>query len=353
MKRLSFALLLFLLGCSDLVEVPAGPDEPGPPNPPPPPVGTERIALTDLSIGNYLGFPGGLYPAGSNTPSAEHAAMGMARAAQIRPRNASGAPSNRGKYVLLSIGMSNTTQEFCSPEPQMACNSWTFMGKAAVDPAVNHTTLAIVNGASGGQTADTWDARTDPNYDLVRNTQLTPRGLTENQVQIVWMKLAHRQPTVSLPSLSSDAYQLVRAQGAVLRALEQRYPNLQQVFISSRTYAGYAVTALNPEPYAYESGFAVKWTIEAQIEEMAGAAPDAFAGSLDSNTVAPWVAWGPYLWANGTDTRTDGLLWQPVDFSQDGTHPSQSGEGKVGSLLLDFFKTSSFTKCWFLAGQTC
>src|ERR1051326_5798250 len=99
--------------------------------------------------------------------------------------------------------------------------------------------------------------------------------------------------------------------GQIARALKARYPNMRQVFFSSRIYAGYATSQLNPEPYAYESGFAVKWVIESQIAEMAGQPrSDTRAGSLryDDGT-APWLAWGPYPWAAGTQPRSDGLTW--------------------------------------------
>lgn len=36
--------------------------------------------------------------------------------------------------------------------------------------------------------------------------------------------------------------------------------------MSSRTYGGYATTELNPEPYAYQSGFSVKWLVQDQLE---------------------------------------------------------------------------------------
>jgi hypothetical protein len=144
--------------------------------------------------------------------------------------------------------------------------------------------------------------------------------------------------------------------GAIVRALKVRYPNLQQVFLSSRTYGGYATTQLNPEPYAYESGFSVKWLIQAQIEQMrnGGHIVDARAGDLNYNSVAPWIGWGPYLWADGTNARSDGLTWERADFVNDGTHPApESGVKKVGTLLLNFFKTSPYTRCWFLASETC
>jgi hypothetical protein len=143
--------------------------------------------------------------------------------------------------------------------------------------------------------------------------------------------------------------------GNIVRALKTRYPHLQLVFFSSRIYAGYATTTLNPEPYAYESGFAVKWIIQAQIDQMrnGGTIVDTRAGDLSLNSGAPWLAWGPYLWADGTTPRSDGLVWLQNDLAADGTHPSQSGQQKVGSMLLAFFAGSSYTMPWFCALPGC
>jgi hypothetical protein len=316
-----------------------------------------RVPLSELGAGSYKGFPGGLYPGGSNSAPAAHAAAGIARAQGIVPRDTAGTPSPSGSIVLLSIGMSNTTQEFCSgSSTTTSCTAWSFMGQAAADPAVNGTTLAIVNGARGGQDAQAWDAATDANYDSVRLNRLGPLGLTERQVQVAWVKQADAGPQDSLPSSQADAYRLETYLGNIVRALKARYPNLQLVFLSSRIYAGYATTALNPEPYAYESGFAVKWLVQAQSDQMAngGTVTDVRAGDLNYDSGAPWIGWGPYLWADGTTPRQgDGLAWQPADFAPDGTHPSQSGQQKVGTQLLAFFKGSAFTKCWFVTGGSC
>lgn len=313
-----------------------------------------RVALTDLGTGTYLGFPGGLYPGGLNTPPSDHQNAGIAHRNSIRPLDINGNPAANGKYVLISIGMSNTTQEWCSQGSGLPCDSWTLMGRAATDAAVNKTTLVLVNGAAGGQDAEAWTSAGSSNYDRVRDTRLVPFGLSEKQVQVAWIKQANASPNSSLPASGADAFILEQNLGRIVRAMKVRYPNLQQVFFTSRIYAGYATSALNPEPYAYESGFSVKWLIEAQITQSRSGTQDSRAGDLSyAGSTAPWLAWGPYLWANGTTARSDGLTWVPSDFSSDGTHPSQSGESKVAAALLDFFKTSTFTKCWFLAGQSC
>ncbi|MCK6456894.1 MAG: hypothetical protein L6Q92_10245 [Phycisphaerae bacterium] len=312
--------------------------------------------LPELGAGLYLGlYEGGLYPGGSNDVPPAHAAEGLIRAAALQPLSTTGQPDANGKIVLLSIGMSNTTQEFCAPNSDIQpCTPWSFMGQAAVDPRVNHSTLVIVNGARGGQVATSWDSPTDPNYDQVRDTRLAPSGVTEAQVQAAWVKVAQAQPSVSLPAANADANTLLVAMGGIARALKGRYPNIQVAFYSSRIYAGYAnnTSTLNPEPYAYESGFSVKWLVEAQIEQLAGGPVDPQAGDL-ALSVAPWVAWGPYIWADGINRNDDGLYYVCADLTNDGTHPSPSGQGKVGTKLLDFFLHSPFAVPWFRVPGSC
>ena len=76
---------------------------------------TGRVPLTDLGAGLYLGqFEGGLYPNGSNTLPDAQMQAGLAAASAIVPRDVSGNPDPQGgKVILLSIGMSNTSDEWC------------------------------------------------------------------------------------------------------------------------------------------------------------------------------------------------------------------------------------------------
>ena len=55
---------------------------------------------------------GGLYGHGQNVPPQSHLQAAQVQTALIVPRDALGNPSDAGKIVLISLGMSNTTQEF-------------------------------------------------------------------------------------------------------------------------------------------------------------------------------------------------------------------------------------------------
>src|SRR5262249_36520602 len=116
-------------------------------------------------------------------------------------------------------------------------------------------------------------------------------------------------------------------------------------YFTSRVYAGYATTTLNPEPYAYESGFTIKWLIDAQVSGDPGLNYNPAIGTV----MAPWMAWGPYLWTDGMTPRSDGLGWPCTYLSTDGTHPSTLGRDVIADSLLAFFHADETTAPWYLA----
>jgi hypothetical protein len=352
--RYTLVLLTFggaLVGCAP---------PPPPPAPPPKPIvpalptDTVRIPLTDLLGGSYYGNAGGLYPGGSNQPPADHDSAARTRRNSIKPLDVNGDDSPFGKYVLLAIGGANVSGTWCSASSAPPCAAWTFMGKAAADPSINHYTLVVVNGAADSLDAPSWTSPASPAYDRVKIGRLAPLGLSENQVQAVWVNLSDPKPTTSLPADSADAFKLLTNLSQVMRALRVRYPNLRLLFVSSAPYGGYVTTGPTAEPYAYESGFSVKALIESQIGEMRGRAINPHVGSLEyTKKVTVPILWGAYTWANGSVPRSDGVSWTRADFANDGIHLSQAGESKIAGMLIDFFKTSPNTRCWFLVNQVC
>lgn len=310
-----------------------------------------QVPLTDLAEGLYLDrFQGGLYENGKNTPPADHLLAGRNRAVNgIRPRNTAGAVDGAdGKVILLSIGYSNPHQEF-GGMGSFDYMPHTFMGQAESHPVTDQKHLVMMNGARGGQDVTRWMDAASPNYARIRD-DLSGGGYSRMQVQAVWLSLNNRiasAPMPSLPAADAEAYRLVGQLGAVARLLRQEYPNLSIAFLSSRTYGGYTPNnGAHPEPYAYETAFANKWLIEAQLRQIRTGQVDPVAGDLGPGA-APLLAWGPYMWADGTTPRGDGLRWLRSDYEPDNVHPSAAGEEKAGRMLLDFFRTSPYAQPWF------
>jgi hypothetical protein len=332
--RLALLAAVVAAGCGDDA-APSVPSSPSSPTSPTQAVGCGRTSvgltpLSDLGSGVYQGRTGGLYPNGSNARPGPHESEGLSRARAIVPMDRDGRPDPNGRYVLASLGMSNTTQEFS-----------TFKPLADAD-ATRDSHLVVVDGAQGGQTAMLWASPGCACWATL-DARLASAGVTAAQVSVIWMKHADAGPTGGFPS---HVQTLQNELASILSILSGKFPNLRLVYLSSRIYAGYATSTLNPEPYAYESGFAVKALVEGQISGAAGLAytPGGMGGGI------PWIAWGPYLWADGMTPRRDGLTWACSDLSSsDGTHPSTSGQRKVADMLLAFFQTDSTARAWYIA----
>jgi len=294
--------------------------------------------LTDLGNNPYVRmdgtvteFTGGLYPHGSNTRPPELEAATLSLAEQITPLNTEGLPDPAGKIILLSIGMSNVESEFNR-----------FIHLAQDDPQINPN-VVLLNGAISGRTAERW---VDPqagtwvevNYRLLRG-KLSPL-----QVQAAWVK----QTLLGAGDFPAKTLELQSDLEAIARNLKQIFPNLKIAYFSSRTRSYAYPRGLSPEPQAFEGGFAVKWMIEKQLEGDPSLNYDPERGPVQ----APLLVWGPYLWIDGTNPRSDGRTWLAEDMAQDCVHPSESGRTKVAEMLMEFFKTDTSTTSWFLAGGT-
>jgi Cu/Ag efflux protein CusF len=304
-----------------------------PPMPPLPKVDTSKLRpLTALGREKYQGFEGGLYPEGKNVRPTAHEAAGLALAKQVQPLDTDGKPSQEGAVVLLSVGMSNTAQI-----------SQGFY-KALSGETQRNLRLVFVNGAQGGMTAaaiqDPEDNSRGTKYWTTVDDRLKQAGLSRAQVQVIWIKQADAGPREGFPAY---AQKLQEELTRIVQLLPSRFPNIKLVYLSGRTYGGFARTPLNPEPYAYESGFSVKWLIEQQLKGEVALNYDPKKGPVK----APWLSWGPYLWDNGVVKRADGYHPEESDFAADGTHHAGPGVEKMGNLLLQFFKTDSTARPWF------
>lgn len=298
---------------------------------------TGLIPITDMAEQQYKGQMGGLYPEGKNTPSESLKAAAQKELKAIQPLNAQGEPAETGKIGLISLGMSNTTQEFSA-----------FKKLADADPNKSPF-VVIVDCAQGGQAAHQWAYPDEsankkrPSPWTVMDQRIKEANLSPTQVQVVWLKQAQMGPA-QLGEFPKHAESLRDDIAVILRMLKMRFPNLRIAYLSSRIYGGYATGALNPEPYAYESAFSVRWLIEEQTKGTLDLNWDPANGQVKS----PLLLWGPYLWADGVKGRkTDELVWKREDLAGDGTHPSTSGREKVARMLLQFFKSDPNAGSWF------
>lgn len=295
---------------------------------------TPLTDLVTLGTGTYLGTQGGLYQNGSSVMPDSHDADGVSFATAIQPLNSSGQPDPNGKYVLLLVGMS------CA-----RASALQFIQDAYADPSINPN-LVIVSAAMPRASAYLWSGSTFGGWTDITDFFLPQNGVTANQVVAAWVLTTDGDIPGVFPG---DMVQLQAEFESIAQNLHSLFPNLTMAFYTSRFYAGYGngqAGTVSPEPYAYESAFAVRGMIQDQLNGLASMNYNPANGTVK----APWVAWGDYDWANGLNARPDGFAWNCQDFMlNNGEHNSPPGSEKDANLMLNFFRTNDATVPWFLA----
>ncbi len=299
-------------------------------------------ALIDLQEGYYLGYQGGLYADGSNEMPYPHFSAGMNISRQVVPLNAEGVLDVAdGKVGFICLGASTAGNAFNH-----------FKSVAEDDPAVNPC-LRFANCAVGAKgleiMLDTvvngwyWDDEVLPDVESA--------DITRFQVQIIWMMVTSRVDTILVwpfqPQEVANKYE------QLMPVLLAKFPNLKQVYVSGFNYGGYADPEkefydMIVEPSSYWNNWSVKFLVERQIDG------DPDLKFTEPDRMAPWIGWGPHIWADGTRAnQVDKLRWVcEADYKPDGGgyHLSNSGKDKVGKLIYNFFKGSEVAADWFLYG---
>jgi hypothetical protein len=294
------------------------------------------IPINDLGTGTYEGSEAGLYPNGLNTRPAAFDAAGVSIAQSIQPLDADGTvdPVN-GKIGFMTIGMSALFDTFLQ-----------YTTDFYADPGVNPH-VVLVPGAQPRAYAANFADPNDWFWNPIFQSFLPESGLTAAQVQVVYVKDIDPTPTGTFPA---DMAKLQSEYELIPQNVLAKFPNVKLLYWGGPIYTGYSdgltTGLIDPEPYEYESAFAVKWAIQDQINGNA----NLNWNSANGPVLAPWMSWGAYPWANGLLARQDGTYWSCPDIKYDGFHPSELyGREKETNLMLNFFKSDDTTTPWFLA----
>lgn len=274
---------------------------------------------------------GGLYPDGANDPPAQHLEDLMAAFQNLPP-----------VVGFTSAGMSNCEQVWAGKRSPDPVDATSFMGKATPAPGV-----VLISAAQGGLDAADWPKNGDAWLEVPN--RLARAGVSADEVIFCW---AHHalSPRGGMPTIKETQ----AAISAFARQAKVKWPNLRVIYLSSGNYHGYATGSL-AEPHSYDTGWACKLTIAAQINQRSDGVVDDTSGDLryweedgGEDPKAPLITWGPYVWRDGCPD------WTCDDTVADGVHPTLQapglGQDKWSDKLLAFFMNSPTAGPWFNAG---
>ncbi len=222
-----------------------------------------------------------------------------------------------GVIGVVCIGMSNANQE-C--EDFMQKMTGAFAGQ--INPQVR-----FVNCAVPGNAIERWN---DPAHEKLWRQcverKIPQAGLRPEQIRVVWHKAADMFTTDAsgaayppYPDPNADYFHFYENLTTFASLLHEKLPSVQAVYVTSRSYGGFADKASRSEPHSYEEGLALnEWLKEHPMVD------------------GVWYGWGPYIWApdcaSGA-TNGSGVCYERSDFQGDGIHPAQGARDKVSQML--------------------
>lgn len=300
---------------------------------------TGLVPLTDLTGGKqYRGYQGGKYQ-GSNKRSALQMQRAIAQVSKIKPLDTAGVENfKNGRIVFAAVGASNPATEFESFRNY--CDTFKNLNPK----------LSLINTCIGAMGVQKINDITD-NYWVQAKKELIDSGLSNKQVQVVWLEEENTQNADT--SFPGAPQALMLDYQKLLNVILKVFPNVKIVYMNQRAYAGYGDVTPGVIgkglwfPRDYYNGWTIKWLIEKQLNNEVGY-------RFNAPAEIPFIDWAESFWADGKNPRQDGLSYDcTTDFGGDGLHLSALGELKAGKWLFNYYKNDTLSKYWFLkAGNT-
>lgn len=301
---------------------------------------TGMIPLNDLGTGYYLDYEGGLFKEGSNSPTAAHLDKGKKIANNLKKRDDFGnIDEANGTIMMIGMGASVASDAFNTFRDTMLAQDW-----PGVNPCLEVKSVFI----GGKDMGDILDP--DQNYWGTFQDRLDAKFIDPDQVQVAWMLM---QSEATTHDVESYVTYVIGQYKLILADMLDEMPNLRIVFLSGMHYTGYTAPSHERydamvEPKGYWGNLAIRELINQQMD----GDPDLDFEGADRKV--PYITWGPYFWADGTNPRADGLSWSCEEFRSDSTgggfHLKEEYQYKEGDMIYDFLTTNDVAKLFFNDG---
>ena len=285
---------------------------------------TAKIPLNDLGAGTFMGYTGGLYPGGANTPSGQYATDLLEVSNSIVPIDKLGNASSTGKIVFISLGASIGGK-----------NMIALKAKTINNPATNPQ-LLLLNCNQGSGFASLNDILHPNGFYWFHVNDVITKQSSYKQVQVIYLE-TDDSARVRFPDKPLTVKNNI---DSCLRLFKQKFPNVKVVYVLARTRTFGNLKYWNKEPGPYYFGWACKWAVEDQINGVAGTQ---YKGA---NAVAPMITWGFYEWADSLPRNTDGFFWRSY-MTADGLHATSAYQDTLALRFQNFLLTDSCARIWY------